>query len=131
MDVKTPTTAEVALLYQQEGPKLWRAVFAYAGDREVASDAVAEAFAQFIRRGGGVREPRAWIWRAAFRDDRGADPRSADAPTLAEHPEQRARHEIAEEYAGLYPSVVTTTNPVVKRSDDHGWISAGLYVIAK
>ena len=30
-------------LYREEGARLWRAVFAYAGNRDVASDAVAEA----------------------------------------------------------------------------------------
>ncbi len=53
-------------LYREEGQRLWRAVFAYAQDREVASDAVAEAFAQCIRRGGAVVDPKAWVWRAAF-----------------------------------------------------------------
>jgi RNA polymerase sigma factor (sigma-70 family) len=67
MEVTTPASTEVARLYEQEGPKLWRAVFAYAGDREVANDVVAEAFAQYIRRGDEVRAPRAWLWRAAFR----------------------------------------------------------------
>jgi RNA polymerase sigma-70 factor, ECF subfamily len=43
------------------------AVMAFAGDPEVASDAVAEAFAQLLRRGGAVREPDRWVWRAAFR----------------------------------------------------------------
>jgi RNA polymerase sigma-70 factor (ECF subfamily) len=54
-------------LYRNEGDRLWRAVFAFAGDREVADDAVSEAFAQCIRRGTEVRDPRAWVWRAAFR----------------------------------------------------------------
>jgi DNA-directed RNA polymerase specialized sigma24 family protein len=54
-------------LFEQEAPRLWRAVFAFAGDREIASDAVAEAFAQCLRRGGAVHDPRAWIWRSAFR----------------------------------------------------------------
>jgi RNA polymerase sigma-70 factor, ECF subfamily len=72
MEVTTPehtgaASSEVATFYRREAPKLWRAVFAYAQDREVANDAVAEAFAQYIRRGSGVRAPRAWVWRAAFR----------------------------------------------------------------
>jgi len=72
MEVTTPeqigaTSSEVTSLYRLEAPKLWRAVFAYAQDREVTNDAVAEAFAQYIRRGDAVREPRAWVWRAAFR----------------------------------------------------------------
>ena len=40
---------------------------AFAGDREVASDAVAEAFAQALRRGDAMQDPLRWIWRAAFR----------------------------------------------------------------
>jgi RNA polymerase sigma-70 factor, ECF subfamily len=60
-------TADLGALYADEGPRLWRAVFAYAHDREIASDAVAEAFAQCIRRGDAVRDPRAWVWRSAFR----------------------------------------------------------------
>ncbi len=54
-------------LYEREGPRLWRAVFAYAQDRAVTDDAVAEAFAQCLRRGEEVRSPRAWVWATAFR----------------------------------------------------------------
>ena len=39
----------------------------FTGDREVASDAVAEAFAQAIRRADEVEAPLAWITRAAYR----------------------------------------------------------------
>lgn len=59
--------AGLARLYREEGARLWRAVFAYAGNRDVASDAVAEAFAQYARRGDEVRSPAPWVWRAAFR----------------------------------------------------------------
>jgi DNA-directed RNA polymerase specialized sigma24 family protein len=38
-----------------------------SGSREVADDAVAEAFAQALRRGSALRDPAAWVWRAAFR----------------------------------------------------------------
>ena len=58
---------EVERLYRTEGGKLWRAVRAYCGDPEVASDAVSEAFAQVLARGAAVRDPRAWLWRSAFR----------------------------------------------------------------
>ncbi len=54
-------------LYRQEGDRMWRAVLAFAGDPEVASDAVAEAFAQALRRGPEIREPERWLWRAVFR----------------------------------------------------------------
>ena len=39
----------------------------FAGDREVASDAVAEAFAQALRRGDAIRSPERWLWRTIFR----------------------------------------------------------------
>ena len=54
-------------LYVEHADRLWRALYAYAGNREVASDAVAEAFAQCLQRGTAVRSPARWIWRAAFR----------------------------------------------------------------
>ncbi|MET1231262.1 MAG: sigma factor-like helix-turn-helix DNA-binding protein [Candidatus Limnocylindrales bacterium] len=57
----------VEALYRQDGERLWRAVYTYSGDADVASDAVAEAFAQVLRRGSAVRDPAAWTWRAAFR----------------------------------------------------------------
>jgi RNA polymerase sigma factor (sigma-70 family) len=58
---------EVGDLYRSEGDRLWRAVYAFAGDRELAADAVAEAFAQCIQRGEAVRSPKNWVWRTAFR----------------------------------------------------------------
>lgn len=64
--VKAKATG-IEQLYRSDGDRIWRAVFAFAGDREVASDAVAEAFAQAIRRGGAIRDPQKWVWRAAFR----------------------------------------------------------------
>jgi RNA polymerase sigma-70 factor (ECF subfamily) len=54
-------------LYREHGRRLWRSVLLYAGDPEIASDAVAEAFAQAIRRGEQVRSPLAWVTRAAYR----------------------------------------------------------------
>ena len=58
---------EIERLYRERGDRMWRAVLAFAGDPEVASDAVAEAFAQVLRRGTQVRDPERWVWRAAFR----------------------------------------------------------------
>jgi RNA polymerase sigma-70 factor (ECF subfamily) len=54
-------------LYREDGARLWRALMAFSGDREVASDAVAEAFAQALGRGDDLRDPQRWVWRAAFR----------------------------------------------------------------
>lgn len=57
----------VERLYRSGGDRLWRAVLGYSGDAAVADDAVAEAFAQLLRRGEAVRDPAAWVWRAAFK----------------------------------------------------------------
>jgi RNA polymerase sigma-70 factor, ECF subfamily len=54
-------------VYRDHGARLWRAVLLATGSPEVADDAVAEAFAQALRRGRALRDPAAWVWRAAFR----------------------------------------------------------------
>ncbi|MDQ2940978.1 MAG: sigma-70 family RNA polymerase sigma factor [Chloroflexota bacterium] len=55
------------MLYRADGDRLWRALLAFAGVQDTASDSVAEAFAQALRRGDAVRDPQAWVWRAGFR----------------------------------------------------------------
>jgi len=60
-------TTDVERVYREQGARIWRALLAYTGSREETSDAVAEAFAQLLRRGRDVRDPKAWVWRAAFR----------------------------------------------------------------
>lgn len=59
--------AAVEVLYRAEAARLSRSLFGYTASRAVTEDAVAEAFAQLIRRGDAVRDPRAWLWRAAFK----------------------------------------------------------------
>jgi RNA polymerase sigma factor (sigma-70 family) len=66
-DRTTEASARIERLYREDGDRLWWAVLAWSGDREVASDAVAEAYAQALRRGPELRDPGAWIWRVAFR----------------------------------------------------------------
>jgi RNA polymerase sigma-70 factor, ECF subfamily len=75
----------VESLYRRDADRLWRALYAFAGDAEVASDALAEAYAQLIGRGSAVNDPAAWTWRAAFRICAGAlkDRRAAAAVTQA------------------------------------------------
>jgi RNA polymerase sigma factor (sigma-70 family) len=75
MDVNVALIEErpsVEATYRADGDRLWRAIYAWAGDSEVANDAVAEAFAQLIHRGQGVRDPASWAWRTAFRVAAGA-----------------------------------------------------------
>ena len=59
-------------LYRADAERLWRALYAYAGDPDIASDAVNEAYAQAMGRGDAVRDPAAWVWRTAFALARGA-----------------------------------------------------------
>lgn len=53
--------------YREEAPRLWRSLLGFTADPDIASDAVAEAFAQALRRGDAIRDPAKWIWRTAFR----------------------------------------------------------------
>lgn len=67
MCVDTSPHRELERLYREQRDRMWRAVLAFAGDPDVASDAVAEAFAQALRRGAAIRSPERWLWRAVFR----------------------------------------------------------------
>jgi len=46
---------------------MWRALYSFTGDREIASDALSEAFARALRDDHQIRDPAAWTWRVAFR----------------------------------------------------------------
>ncbi len=55
-------------VYRESAPQLWRAIYGFAGGRrDVAEDAVAEAFARAIEHRDRIREPVPWIYRTAFR----------------------------------------------------------------
>jgi RNA polymerase sigma factor (sigma-70 family) len=64
-------TKSIENLYREEHAKLERALVLFTGDREIARDAVAEAFAQALRAGDRLRDPRAWVWRSTFLIARG------------------------------------------------------------
>ena len=73
-------------IWRDAGPALWRAVLVYAGGRrDVADDAVAEAFARAIARDAQIREPVGYLYRVAFRVA------AADLKRMATHtgPEER------------------------------------------
>jgi DNA-directed RNA polymerase specialized sigma24 family protein len=57
----------VEAVFRTVHPRLWRSLLMFTGDAELASDAVAEAFAQVLRRGAAVEDVEAWVWRSAFR----------------------------------------------------------------
>lgn len=67
----TAWTDRVRTAYEEQRTPLWRAILVWSGSPEVADEAVAEAFAQLLRRGDGVRDPAAWVWSVAFKVARG------------------------------------------------------------
>ncbi len=72
-------------LFREEAPRLWRSLVLSTGSPEIASDAVAEAFAEALRRGDAIREPLPWIWRVALRTaDREVRERARGAPISAD-----------------------------------------------
>lgn len=55
-------------LFREDGPGVWRTIYAFTGGRrDVAEEAVAEAFARALQHAAGIRDPIAWIYRTAFR----------------------------------------------------------------
>jgi len=58
---------QLEAVFREDGDRLWRALVTFSGDPDLASDAVAEAFAQALRRGDALRDPQAWVWRVSFR----------------------------------------------------------------
>jgi RNA polymerase sigma factor (sigma-70 family) len=65
--VKSADPGGLEQVYREHAPRLWRALVASTGDREIADDALAEAFAQAVGRGDALRAPERWVWVAAFR----------------------------------------------------------------
>ena len=64
--IRQAVTPSIEDVFERDARRLWWSILAYAGDREIAHDAVAEAFAQALRRGDALRDPAAWVWRTAF-----------------------------------------------------------------
>jgi len=55
-------------LFRESLPSLWRALYGFTGGRrQVAEDAIAEAFARAMERDRSVRDPLPYIYRTAFR----------------------------------------------------------------
>jgi RNA polymerase sigma-70 factor, ECF subfamily len=60
--------ADYEQVFRDAAPGLWRTIFAFsAGQRRVADDAVAEAFARALERAGQIRDPVPWLYRTALR----------------------------------------------------------------
>jgi RNA polymerase sigma-70 factor (ECF subfamily) len=66
--VSVARDAEIEAIYREAAPALWRSLYGYAGGRrQIAEDALAEAFALAIEAGDRIRTPLPWIYRTAFR----------------------------------------------------------------
>jgi RNA polymerase sigma-70 factor (ECF subfamily) len=85
--IEGPAVERVRAAYEAVHVPLWRAVLAWSGSADVADEAVAEAFAQLLRRGDGVDDPAAWAWRTAFRLAAGDLQRRRARATTADVPE--------------------------------------------
>ena len=75
MDITLEATQpvnDIEAVYRAQAPRLWRSLLAWTGDAAITDDAVAEAFAQALRRGDALREPERWVWRTAYRIAAGA-----------------------------------------------------------
>jgi RNA polymerase sigma factor (sigma-70 family) len=60
--------SELERVYLEVGADLWRAIYAFSGGRrEVANEAVAEAFARAAGTRTEIRDLRPWLYRTAFR----------------------------------------------------------------
>src|SRR5829696_1680693 len=59
---------DLAAIYRDDGPGLWRTIYAFTGGRYAATeDVVAEAFARALTYDGRIQDAVAWLYRVAFR----------------------------------------------------------------
>ncbi len=77
-------------VFREQHARLWRSLVLWSGDPDLASDAVAEAFAQVLARGEEVHDPAAWVWRAAFKIAGGELANRQASLTLADEPGEDA-----------------------------------------
>lgn len=63
----TEPDAELEAVFASAGPRLWHTILAMAGGRrDVADEAVAEAFARALEHRGSVRSLEPWLYRVAI-----------------------------------------------------------------
>jgi RNA polymerase sigma-70 factor (ECF subfamily) len=85
---RTTEAHDFDALFREAGSGVFRTLFAYTGGRrDIAEEAMAEAFARALARSGTIRDPIAWIYRTAFRlanDELRSERRRGPAPTDGE-----------------------------------------------
>jgi RNA polymerase sigma-70 factor (ECF subfamily) len=58
---------DIEQTYRDEGDRLYYALLAYTGDRDIARESVAEAFARALALESSIRDVAPWVWKVAFR----------------------------------------------------------------
>ncbi|MGZ8662507.1 MAG: sigma factor, partial [Actinomycetota bacterium] len=53
--------------FRAESAKMIRALYAFSRSRQIAEDAVLEAFARAVRDVDRIDDLTAWVWRVAYR----------------------------------------------------------------
>jgi RNA polymerase sigma-70 factor, ECF subfamily len=67
-DERTTEAHDFDALFREAGSGVFRTLYAYTGGRrDIAEEAMAEAFARALARSGTIRDPIAWIYRTSFR----------------------------------------------------------------
>ncbi len=67
-EMRLAVGSDLEHVYRESAPALWRAIYGFSGGRrDVAEDAVAEAFARAIEHFDQIRDPVPWLYRTAFR----------------------------------------------------------------
>lgn len=105
---ETDVGAEIERVYRADSARLERALTLFAGDREVARDAVSEAFAQALHTHDRIRDPQAWVWRSAYRIAAGELARRSRERAATQHPDptyemSESLVDLLEALAGLSP----------------------------
>jgi RNA polymerase sigma-70 factor, ECF subfamily len=95
----------IEAVYREHGDRLWRALVLATGRPEISADAVAEAFAQVLRRGSTIEDPARWVWRAAFRIAAG---QLKEAGILVPLPHE-LREEASESFVDLWRALAELT----------------------
>lgn len=66
--VSADAAHDFARVFTEDGPGLWRTIYAFTGGRRaIADDVVADAFARAIAHSGTIRDPVPWLYRVSFR----------------------------------------------------------------
>ena len=73
---------DLEVLYREHGSRLWWALVGFSGDRDIASDAESEAFAQALRRGEDQGPPRLDL-ESGVPDRGGGAPRARETGAAA------------------------------------------------